>query len=138
MRSREQQHPARPPVWRWRALLVLGLLAGLLAMHALSPGGTAHEHAVPQHTAAVPVGAPSVSALEDCAGGGGHCGGGHLHHADPTCQAAAVSGAPALPALVPDPVTVPVRADAVRPYAAEAPDGARAPPSLAELQLLRI
>ncbi|WP_405771206.1 DUF6153 family protein [Streptomyces sp. NBC_00080] len=138
MRSREQQHPARPPVWRWRALLVLGLLAGLLAMHALSPGGTVHEHAVPQHTAVVPVSAVSVSAHEDCAGDGGDCGGGHLHHADPTCQAAAVSGAPALPVLVPDPVTVPVRADAVCAYAAEAPDGARAPPSLAELQLLRI
>ncbi|MEU9434974.1 DUF6153 family protein [Streptomyces sp. NPDC048252] len=143
MRSREQQHPARPPVWRWRAPLVLGLLAGLLAMHALSPGGTVHEHAVPQHTAAVSVSAPSVSAPsvsahEDCAGGGVDCGGGHLHHADPTCQAAAVSGAPALPALVPDAVTVPVRADAVCSYAAEAPDGARAPPSLAELQLLRI
>ncbi|MEV5901936.1 DUF6153 family protein [Streptomyces sp. NBC_00015] len=138
MRSREQQHPARPPVWRWRALLVLGLLAGLLAMHALSPGGTVHEHAVPRHSAAVSVSAVSVSAHEDCAGDGGDCGGGHLHHADPTCQAAAVSGAPALPALVPDPVTVPVRADAVRSYAAEDPDGARAPPSLAELQLLRI
>ncbi|MFI1927702.1 DUF6153 family protein [Streptomyces sp. NPDC020377] len=148
MRSREQQHPARPPVWRWRALLVLGLLAGLLAMHALSPGGTVHEHAVPQHTAAVSVNAvsvgavsvnaPSVSAHEDCAGDGADCGGGHLHHADATCQAAAVSGAPALPVLVPDPVPVPVRTDAVCSYAAEAPDGARAPPSLAELQLLRI
>lgn len=143
MRSREQQHPARPPVRRWRALLVLGLLAGLLGMHALSPGGTVHEHAAPRHTAAVSVNAvsvsaPSVSAHEDCAGDGVDCGGGHLHHADPTCQAAAVSGAPALPALVPDPVTVPGRADAVCPYAAEAPDSARAPPSLAELQLLRI
>ncbi|WP_314220675.1 DUF6153 family protein [Streptomyces zaehneri] len=143
MRSREQQHQARPPVWRWRALLVLGLLAGLLGMHALSPGGTVHPHAVPRHMAAVSVSAVSVSAVsvsahEHCAGDGGDCGGGHLHHADPTCLAAAVSGAPALPALVPDPVTVPVSADAVRSYAAEAPDSARAPPSLAELQLLRI
>nr|WP_171395048.1 DUF6153 family protein [Streptomyces asoensis] len=133
MKSREQQHLARPPVRRWRALLVLGLLAGLLAMHALAPGGTVHEQAGPQHMTAVP-----VSAHDDCAGDGGDCGGGHLQHADPTCLAAAVSGAPVLPALVPDPVTVPVRADAVRPYAAEDPDSARAPPSLAELQLLRI
>ncbi|WP_327181000.1 DUF6153 family protein [Streptomyces sp. NBC_01334] len=143
MRSREQQYPARPPVRRWRPLLVLGLLAGLLAMHALSPGGTAHEHAVSRHMTAVSVSAVSVSAVsvsahDDCAGDGGDCGGGHLHHADPTCLAAAVSGAPALPALVPGPVTVPVRADAVCSYAAGAPDSARAPPSLAELQLLRI
>ncbi|MER5198557.1 DUF6153 family protein [Streptomyces sp. NPDC002755] len=136
MKSREQQHLSRPPVRRWRALLVLGLLAGLLAMHALAPGGTVHEHAGPRHLTAV-----SASAPDDCAGdegGDGDCGGGHLHHADPTCVAAAVSGAPALPALVPDPVTVPVRADAVRPYAVGSPDSARAPPSLAELQLLRI
>ncbi|MFF1441975.1 DUF6153 family protein [Streptomyces sp. NPDC058295] len=148
MRSREQQHLARPPVSRWRALVVLGLLAGLLAMHALAPGGTVHEHAAPQHMAAVSAGSVTAGAVtagpvsgsahDDCAGGGGDCGGGHLHHADPTCLAAAVSGAPALPALVPDPVTVPVRADAVRSYATEAPDSARAPPSLAELQLLRI
>ncbi|MFF3203737.1 MULTISPECIES: DUF6153 family protein [unclassified Streptomyces] len=143
MRTREQQQLARPPVWRWRALLVLGLLAGLLGMHALAPGGTVHEHAVSRHMSAVPVdtvsvGAVSVGAHDDCAGDGGDCGGGHLHHADPTCLAAAVSGAPALPALVPDPVRVPVRAESVCSYAAEAPDGARAPPSLAELQLLRI
>ncbi|MEU9283821.1 DUF6153 family protein [Streptomyces sp. NPDC048275] len=128
-----EQHLARPPVRRWRELLVLGLLAGLLAMHALAPGGIVHEQAGPQHMTAV-----SVSAHDDCAGDGGACGGGHPHHADPTCVAAAVSGAPTLPALVPDPVPVPVRADTVCPYAAEASDSARAPPSLAELQLLRI
>ncbi|MET8167336.1 DUF6153 family protein [Streptomyces sp. NPDC005329] len=133
MKSREQQPPSRPPVRRWRALLVLGLFAGLLAMHALAPGGTVHEHAGPRHGTAV-----VVSAHDDCAGHGGGCGGGHLHHADPTCVAAAVSGAPALPALVPDPVTAPVRAEAARSYMAESPDSARAPPSLAELQLLRI
>ncbi|MFF3333399.1 DUF6153 family protein [Streptomyces sp. NPDC002888] len=128
-----EQHLVRPPVRRWRALLVLGLLAGLLAMHALAPGGSGHEHAGPQHMTAV-----AVSAHDDCAGHGGDCGGGHLHHADPTCVAAAVSGAPALPALVADPVAVPIHADTVCSYAAEAPDSARAPPSLAELQLLRI
>ncbi|MEV2216978.1 DUF6153 family protein [Streptomyces sp. NPDC050997] len=128
-----EQHLGSPPVWRWRALLVLGVLAGLLAMHALAPGGAGHGHAATPHMTAV-----AVSAHDDCAGGGGHCGGGHLQHADPTCAAAAVSGAPVLPALLPDPVAVPVRADAVCPYAGEAPDSARAPPSLAELQLLRI
>ncbi|MER5434927.1 DUF6153 family protein [Streptomyces sp. NPDC002588] len=123
------QYLVRPPVRRWRALLVLGLLAGLLAMHALAPTGAGHDEAGPRHMTAV-----TVSVQDDCGGDGG----GHLHHADPTCAAAAVSGAPVLPALVPDPVAVPVRADSVRAYAAEAPDYARAPPSLAELQLLRI
>lgn len=127
------QHPTHPPVGRWRVLLVLGLLAGLLGMHALAPGGTLHEHTEPKHMVAT-VGA---AAHADCAGDG-DCGGGHLRHADPTCMAASVNGGPTLPALVPDPVTVPVRAASVRSYAAQGPDGARAPPDLAELQLLRI
>lgn len=126
-----EQHPERPPVRRWRALLVLGLLAGLLAMHALAPGGAVHEYTGPQHMAA------AVDSADDCHGDG-DCGGGHLQHADATCMAAAVSGGPAMPALVPDPVAVPPHADTMCPYAAAAPDGARAPPSLAELQLLRI
>ncbi|MEH0577929.1 MULTISPECIES: DUF6153 family protein [Streptomyces] len=128
-----QQHLAPAPVRRLRMLLVLGLLAGLLGMHALAPVGAVHEHAGPQHMKVA-----AASAHEGCPGDNGNCGGGHLHHADPTCVAAAVSGAPALPAVVPDPVAVPVRADAVRSCARTAPDGARAPPSLAELQLLRI
>ncbi|WP_371668356.1 DUF6153 family protein [Streptomyces sp. NBC_00289] len=133
MKSHEQRL-APPPMSRWRkALLVLGVLAGVLAMHALAPGGAAHEHAGPPHLTTI-----VVSAHDGCAGDGGDCGGGHLHHADPTCVAAAVGGAPALPALAPDPVPVPAHADTVRSYAVEAPDGARAPPSLAELQLLRI
>ncbi|MEU9154942.1 DUF6153 family protein [Streptomyces sp. NPDC048417] len=128
-----QQHPPLPPAGRWLALLVLGLLAGLLGMHALAPGGAlhAHEHLEPQHMTAV------VSAPHDCSGDG-DCGGGHLQHADSTCASGTVNGGPALPALVPDPVAVPVRADTVCSYAGAAPDGARAPPSLAELQLLRI
>ncbi|MFI1505608.1 DUF6153 family protein [Streptomyces sp. NPDC020597] len=128
-----QQHLAPPPVRRWRALLVFGLLAGILAMHALAPGGAVHERAGAPHSSAV-----SVSAPAHCAGDHGGCGGGHLHHADPTCVAASVSGAPTLGALVPDPVAVPVRTDTVCPYAGRTPDEARAPPSLAELQLLRI
>ncbi|MFH9551632.1 DUF6153 family protein [Streptomyces sp. NPDC017435] len=114
-------------------MLVLGLLAGLLAMHALAPGGAVHEHAGPAH-----VSTGAVSAHDGCSGAGGDCGGGHLHHADATCVAAALSGAPAQPAPLPDPVAAPARADTVRSYAAGAPDSARAPPSLAELQLLRI
>ncbi|WP_176741362.1 DUF6153 family protein [Streptomyces sp. LUP30] len=152
--TRPEQHRAAPPERRRRwGLLVFAVLVGLLAMHALSPGGAGREHpgghaagrtAVPP-AAAREIGAVrevgavrGVSAHDDCAGDGGGCGGGHLHHADPTCAAAAVSGTPALPALLRDPVAAPGPADSLRPCAADAPDGARAPPSLAELQLLRI
>ncbi|MGW2614161.1 DUF6153 family protein [Streptomyces sp. NPDC001500] len=147
------QDLAAPPRRRW-GLLVFGVLVGLLAMHALAPGGARHEHTVSRH-AIGPVGARQTAAVaastvragealdaagahDDCAGDGGGCGGGHLRHADPTCAAAALGEAPALPALVPDPVAAPVPAGSLRPCATDAPEGARAPPSLAELQLLRI
>ncbi|MGW3204873.1 DUF6153 family protein [Streptomyces sp. NPDC001135] len=125
-----------PPQRRWRALLVLAVLAGLLGMHALAPGGGMGraEHARSAHLA----GAVAVFAPDDCPGGDGHCGGGHPHHADPTCASGAVNGGPQPPALVPDPVTAPAPVRSPGSGAATAPDGARAPPSLAELQLLRI
>jgi hypothetical protein len=132
MTSSEQQ-PARPPVRRWRALLVLGLLAGLLGMHALAPGGIAGiapEHGHERLMAA------ATSVHDGCTDG--HCGGSHAHHADATCASGAVGGGPALPALTPDVVAVVADRDARCSYANTAPDGARAPPSLAELQLLRI
>ncbi|MFG2573033.1 DUF6153 family protein [Streptomyces sp. NPDC048481] len=148
--------PAAPPAagrrWRW-GLLAFAVLAGLLAMHALAPGGVGHGHpgsrtaaghavaqnAAVEQTAALAVNAAgTVGVHDDCAGDGGDCGGGHLHHADATCAAAAVSGAPALPALVPDPVAGRAPAAPLRPRADGAPDGARAPPTQAELQLLRI
>ncbi|MFE9449890.1 DUF6153 family protein [Streptomyces sp. NPDC006739] len=128
---RHEQHPARPPLRRWRALLVLGLLAGLLGMHALAPGGMLDDHTgVRQHITAA-----AGTAADDCRGDG--CGG-HPHHADATCAAASVSGGPALPALLPDPAAAPVPAGSACSRPAATPDGARAPPSLAELQLLRI
>ncbi|MEU8033646.1 DUF6153 family protein [Streptomyces sp. NPDC049099] len=125
-----------PPQRRWRALLVLAVLAGLLGMHALAPGGGTGraEHGRSAHLTGTVV----VSAQDDCPGGDGHCGGSHLHHADPTCASGAVNGGPQLPALVPDPVTAPAPVRCPRSRAGSAPDGARAPPSLAELQLLRI
>ncbi|MCD9872934.1 DUF6153 family protein [Streptomyces sp. NR30] len=100
-------------------------------MHGLAPGGgIVIGHSAPRHMTA-------VAALRgDCAGD--DCGGGHVHHADRTCASGALSGGPTLPALVADPVAVPAPCDAPCPYAGTAPDGARAPPSLAELQLLRI
>jgi hypothetical protein len=64
--------------------------------------------------------------------------GGHAHHADATCASGAVPAGHTFPALTPDPSAAPdlaTRADHARP---RSPEGARAPPSLAELQLLRI
>jgi hypothetical protein len=136
--ARAQRPGAPPHPSRWRALLVLGLLAGLLGMHGLAPAGTSHGHGEARHRTAAVGTMSAVGTVHDGCSADGACGGGHLRHADPTCMSGAVSGGPTLPALVPDPVAVPVPADVVCSYAATAPDGGRAPPSLAELQLLRI
>ncbi|MFF6912600.1 DUF6153 family protein [Streptomyces sp. NPDC012466] len=157
MNSPEQRAP-RPAVRRWRLLCVLGLLAGLLGMHGLAPGGglprqshgqqaralPAHglsapavqAHALPLHaprTHAPRIHLPRTEAMPY-----GHCGEGHGRHADATCASGAVSGGPVLPPPVADPVPVVVTEAAVRAYAVADTDGARAPPTLAELQLLRI
>ncbi|MET7479141.1 DUF6153 family protein [Streptomyces sp. NPDC005648] len=132
MTARAQHRPAPPHPVRWRAFLVLALLAGLFGMHALAPGGAVEAHSAPSRQMTV------VSVGHADCPGYGHCGGGHVHHADQTCASGAVSGGPSLPALVADPMAVPVRPGTPCPYASTAPDGARAPPDLAELQLLRI
>ncbi|MFJ4206206.1 DUF6153 family protein [Streptomyces sviceus] len=124
-----EQPSARPPLWR--ALLLLGLLVGVLGMHALAPGGGMGEH---EGRSAHRV---TAAAVVDTVCHDG-CGSGHLHHADATCTSAAVSGGPALPALVPDPSGSTLGTVALYAQTAAAQEGARAPPSLAELQLLRI
>ncbi|MCX4761642.1 DUF6153 family protein [Streptomyces sp. NBC_01275] len=129
-------------MWR-RAVCVLGLLVGLLAMHGLAPGGLHTAHADTPTTAVARTAevarttAVAAEAHDGCSGEG-HCGGGHAQHADTTCASAALGAGPALPGLVADPVPVPVPDAVVSSQAAAGPDGARAPPSLAELQLLRI
>ncbi|MEU0005953.1 DUF6153 family protein [Streptomyces sp. NPDC006314] len=130
-------HASRPPQRRRRALLVLTVLAGLLGMHALAPGGgMGHpEHTRSAHTRSAHM-AVAVGGPDDCPGGDGHRGGHHPRHADPTCASGALDGGPQPPALLPDPVAVPAHLS--RSRTAMAPEGARAPPSLAELQLLRI
>ncbi|MEU0410031.1 DUF6153 family protein [Streptomyces griseorubiginosus] len=118
----------------WRVLLLLGLLTGLLGMHGLSPGGGLHSHEAMRSAHSTTV-AVSVSVDQACHDG---CGSGHLHHADATCASGAVSGGPVLPALAPDPAFTVVPDDEPGPDALASQDGARAPPSLSELQLLRI
>jgi hypothetical protein len=127
--TRSEQSPARPPLWR--ALLLLGLLVGVLGMHALAPGGgTGGHEGGSAHRA-------TAAAVVDTVCHDG-CGSGHLHHADATCASGAVSGGPALPALLPDPSGSPSGTADLSCRTAAAREGGRAPPSLAELQLLRI
>ncbi|MGW3007432.1 DUF6153 family protein [Streptomyces sp. NPDC001219] len=123
---------ARPAARRWRVLCVLGLLAGLLGMHGLGPGGamapSGHEHRM-----------TVVAGVQAHCPGDGDCGGsGHLHHADSACASAALHGPPAVPAPAPS-LGRPVQpAGAAGVGEPSKRDGGRAPPSLAELQLLRI
>ncbi|MEU3931387.1 DUF6153 family protein [Streptomyces sp. NPDC029044] len=115
---------------------MLGLLAGLLGMHGLAPGGGLPQraHVMQGHQARTgPVSAATTHAMPYL-----HCADGHVRHADATCASGAVGGGPVLPPLVADPVPVAAGESAVRAYAVVDTDGARAPPSLAELQLLRI
>ncbi|MFI8187733.1 DUF6153 family protein [Streptomyces sp. NPDC085946] len=126
--SPKQQDRRPPSRWR-RAVCVLGLLAGVLAMHGLAPGGGAPEHS---HARSAAVAAAHHDACPD-----GHCGG-HARHADPSCASAAVGGGPVLPVPAADPVPAPAPAGPGRSCPSADPDGGRAPPDLAELQLLRI
>lgn len=147
MNSPGQRAP-RPAVRRRHVLCVLGLLAGLLGMHGLAPGGglprpvhTQQAAALQSHTpqAHTPQShTPRTSVLQAHLMPYGHCGEGHVQHADASCASGAVGGGPVLPPLVQDPVPVVEGESAVRAYAVVDTDGARAPPSLAELQLLRI
>ncbi|MGW4044149.1 DUF6153 family protein [Streptomyces sp. NPDC004721] len=134
--ARAQQRRERLSVGRWRALLVLGLLAGLLSMHALAPGGAAavgarHASAASAHMGMMTGGDESV-----CHDDGG--GGGHVRHADSTCASGALEAGPVLPALMPDPVGPVALAFGGRGSGAAALEDGRPPPTTAELQLLRI
>ncbi|MFF3753266.1 DUF6153 family protein [Streptomyces sp. NPDC002018] len=128
----------RPPRVRVLLPLVLAVVAGVLAMHGLAPVAMVAAHTtpssahVPSFVHVMPAGA------RDCVQPD-HEGGGHLDHADGTCAATGTSTGPALSALavsslpsgLPEPASAPGRVPGA------APDD-RAPPSLSELQLLRI
>ncbi|MFU9035288.1 MULTISPECIES: DUF6153 family protein [Streptomyces] len=159
--------PAPQPRLRLKALLVLTVLAGLLGMHGLANTGALPTTASPAHTAhqmrpttatAAPAPAPAststststpASASRDhgqhgcCPGHGDGAddtggGKGHAHHADPTCASGALPGAPALAALPASLTGTSDRAVLLADRLADGPTGARAPPSLAQLQVLRI
>ncbi|MGW0392759.1 DUF6153 family protein [Streptomyces sp. NPDC003042] len=129
-------------------LLVLTVLTGLVAMHGLGPGAVpaaAHAasassaaHAAPAHHGGTPADSADRQGCLHATEPAGK-GGGHAEHADATCAATGTSGAPVLPA----PALVPGGAATATAAAGggTVPDATacgRAPPSLSELQLLRI
>ncbi|MFF7535017.1 DUF6153 family protein [Streptomyces bobili] len=125
--TRSSRRPAGPLF----ALLVLTVLAGILGMHALAPGGApAPEHAMTM--AHAPATEQASAACSHTDGGSGH-----LAHADGTCAAAGIGSAYAPPALagaLPDALA----AAGVSIAASASVVQGRAPPDLSELQLLRI
>ncbi|MEU6839181.1 DUF6153 family protein [Streptomyces rubiginosohelvolus] len=134
------EHVVKPrPSPRLRALLVLGLLAGLLGMHALTPGALP----VPERPAAAAMvgghGNQTASAHDECRSDPhGRCHDGGADHSEATCSSGAVGGGPALPGLTPSPECLLAGVEAFPTALNGALEGARAPPTLAELQLLRI
>ncbi|MFE0330815.1 DUF6153 family protein [Streptomyces sp. NPDC058960] len=132
---------------RW-VLLVMAVLAGVLAMHALSPSGTpsAGQHVMvgAPGTAGhrtVSASAPAPAPADDCVcphlSSADH-GGMAMDHSGGTCAAGGTAASYVPPALLPA-LTVPGECAAAfsgHPVARTA-EG-RAPPDLSELQLLRI
>ncbi|WP_406858883.1 DUF6153 family protein [Streptomyces sp. HUAS MG47] len=144
--------PTSPrPAGRGLVLLVLVVLTGLLGMHALSPAQgavrqattgavQAGHHGQPpsghvsqhsNHASRAPHSAPETLGCSHDSGGG------HAEHADATCAAAGVSASYAPPALAAALTDLSVTAATVGTPPASTVSG-RAPPDLAELQLLRI
>ncbi|MFF5757461.1 DUF6153 family protein [Streptomyces longwoodensis] len=128
------------PQWtlRYWGLLVCALLLGLLGMHGLGPAPAAATASGHDRMAATAHTDVRASIPGECDHGDGGCTG-HANHADPTCASASVSGAPALvPTLLPDLVTCVGTTTVCTCPVGGGPEGGRAPPSLSELQLLRI
>ncbi|MFM9373351.1 DUF6153 family protein [Streptomyces sp. Da 82-17] len=156
MKHEQLQARTRPPVRFRGLLLMLGVLLGLVGMHGLGPAphaAASGHHRAASHASATARTAPHPSLSDQslpgrsvsgesvsgqCDHSGEGCGGGHVRHSDPTCSSPGVAGSPALPALLPS-LTDGAEPPAVHPvWAGDGPVGGRAPPSLSELQLLRI
>ncbi|MGK5447649.1 DUF6153 family protein [Streptomyces radiopugnans] len=145
--NRRPHPPIRPHRARVRmVLLVLAVLAGVVAMHGLGPVGAAAPsdvprtalaagHAMPSDAGTAAHGSPGGAAGDACAHPD-HGTNGHPNHADATCAAVGTSGPPVLPTLLAS-ATPAADAAATGPAPSAALAG-RAPPSLSELQLLRI
>ncbi|MFD6287777.1 DUF6153 family protein [Streptomyces sp. NPDC060205] len=123
----------RRPSGRLFVLLVLAVLAGVLGMHALAPGG------VPAAGAGHEMVMAAADSMPHADTGCSHTdgGSGHLDHADGTCAAAGTSAAYTPPALADAVLDVPAATSPVVAATGWTHEG-RAPPDLSELQLLRI
>lgn len=125
---------APPKRLRLHALLVLAVLLGLLGMHAMGPvPALAQASGSYQPAAAVVIDAPTGHCDHDCSGHEEHG-----NHADPTCASAAVGASVSLPPLQPTVICPAEPAAGLVTTDTVAVGGGRAPPSLSELQLLRI
>ncbi|WP_338676449.1 DUF6153 family protein [Streptomyces sp. SCSIO 30461] len=118
-------------------LLVLAVLAGLLAMHGLAPGVPATVGAHPGAGAHAGHGIGVDRGSDPCGHTADGGAGGHTDHADATCAAGGTSAPYMPPALASAhgggaPVVSPVG------RCGGTTATGRAPPDLAELQLLRI
>jgi hypothetical protein len=134
------QQTSRRPAGRGLLLLVLAVLAGVLAMHGLAPGGgpAGHVGSQAQHSSVMTEDAVVHETGQDCVHARGAGAEGHMNHADATCAASGVatSYAPPTLALALDTAAAGFLVPLGRAVAAA--DGGRAPPDLAQLQLLRI
>ncbi|WP_307663916.1 DUF6153 family protein [Streptomyces sp. V1I1] len=130
------QSPSRP-AGRGFVLLVLAVLFGVLAMHGLGPGPapTKVPPTIGGHAMAMAHEQAAHEVVGDCSHTDG--GSGHAHHADATCATAGV-GAPYAPPVLAAAVTAAPAPVVLPGSAAGTPEVGRAPPDLAELQLLRI
>ncbi|MDQ0939297.1 DUF6153 family protein [Streptomyces sp. V1I1] len=135
--SRGERSPSPQPMLRLTMLLVLTVLTGLVAMHGLGSATPALADKAPSHA----VHQMQTTATEHpcvCPDDDGSADR-HGSHADQMCASAAVPGAVFIPALA---ASAPNVIATTAPSAAAAtpcePAGARAPPTLAQLQLLRI
>ncbi|MFD0316298.1 DUF6153 family protein [Streptomyces flavalbus] len=135
---------ARSSLGGRRAWLLFGLLVGLFAMHVLAPvgvvaaGGHGSPHSSHSAVASADVGMGPGGVAFVCHDDGGGTGG-HTQHADAVCASAALGTGPVLlHAPLPDPAGAASPAEHLHGAYAAASEGGRAPPTLAELQLLRI
>lgn len=120
--------------WGVLVLLVMAVLAGVLGMHALAPGGAPALHDSAGYAAVASPGTGGHEAGTACSHADDRPE--HLNHADGTCAAGGIGSPyvpPPLPVVLTDEpaATLPGRA----PGASES---GRAPPDLAELQILRV
>ncbi len=139
------REPRTPPqvLMRLTMMLVLALTVGLLGMHALGPAAALPSPVTGEHTSHH-VGSTDAGPHYLCPDDD-HNSGRQISHTDTMCASASLPSAPDITAPDDVPVTRTAHddADAVAPVpnplsAAYEAFAKRAPPSLSELQLLRI